>query len=301
MQDRESDAVVVDSFAAVGDIRICYQTRGNPRDPALLLLMGFGTQLTGWDGSFCDAFVGRGYFVIRYDHRDIGLSSRLDGHDPRLGDIANGDLSSVAYTLYDMADDAAGLLDVLGVTSAHLLGASMGGMIAQAFAIRHPQRTLSLCSIMSTTGAAGLPGPTPEAIEVSQAGVRALPGEATIDATVAAGRVYAGGGFPFDEADLRRRTEAALARCDYPAGKRRHAAAVMATGDRTSALATVAAPTVVIHGSNDPLIPIECGRATADAIPGAEFVVIDGMGHELPPGARTQIIDCFVANARRSQ
>ncbi len=298
--DTEAAPVEVDNgVAAVGELRLCYQTRGSRSDPALLLEMGFGMQLDAWDESFCDAFVRRGFFLIRYDHRDVGLSSKLDGIEPDLRACGRGDFTTVPYTLYDLADDAVGLLDALGIEAAHVVGASMGGMVAQAIAIRHPARVRSLCSIMSTTGDPTLPGPTAEASAASLSAMRADSRDEAIEATVAGGRVFAGGGFPYDEDAARRRATAALDRSDYPQGKRRLAAAIMATGDRTRALADVHVPTLVIHGANDSLVPADGGRATAAAVPGAALMIIDGMGHEFPIGVRDRIVTAVAEHALR--
>ncbi|WP_103383911.1 alpha/beta fold hydrolase [Pseudonocardia dioxanivorans] len=290
------DIDVVDGRAAVGALELCFQTRGSRADPALLLIMGFGAQLTAWDESFVDAFVRRGFFVIRYDHRDVGLSSGVVGV-PDLEACNRGDHSSVPYTLFDMAADAAGLLDALDVRAAHVLGASMGGMIAQALAIDHPGRTLSLASVMSTTGDPGLPAASAEAAAAAVRARAARTRAESIEATVDAARVYAGSRFPFDAESVRRRAAEALDRADRPEGRLRHVAAVRTASNRTAALGRVRVPTVVVHGTEDPLLPIECGRATAAAIPGARFVPVPGLGHELPDGVQQWIVELVVANA----
>ena len=271
--------------AHANGIDLCYETFGDPTDPALLLVMGTGVQMTEWEPGFVAAFVERGFHVVRYDQRDVGLSTRLE--------------AGATYTLFDMADDAVGLLDALGVDRAHVLGASLGGMVAQCVAIRHPERVLSLCSIMSTTGAPGVGTSRRDAREAMTA-PRPSSRDGLIEAAVERARILRGGGFPLDEAMFRRRAAAAIDRAEYPAGRARHLAAIIATGDRTDALHSVVAPTVVIHGADDPLVHVSGGHATAAAIPGASLVVIPGMGHELPAGARPLIVDAFVANAARA-
>jgi pimeloyl-ACP methyl ester carboxylesterase len=271
--------------AHANGIDLCYETFGDPTDPALLLVMGTGVQMTEWEPDFVAAFVDRGFYVVRYDHRDVGLSTRLD--------------DSARYTLFDLADDAAGLLDALAIDRAHVLGASMGGMVAQCIAIRHPHRVLSLCSIMSTTGAPRVGTARRDAREAMTA-PRPTSREEVIEVAVERARILRGGGFPFDETSIRRRAAAAFDRADCPEGRARHVAAILASGDRTEALHSVIAPTVVIHGSADPLVHVSGGEATAAAIPGARLVLIEGMGHEFPAGARPLIVDAFVANAARA-
>lgn len=271
--------------AHANGIELCYQTFGDPVDPALLLVMGTGVQMTEWEPEFVAAFVDRGFHVIRYDHRDVGLSTRFE--------------AGTTYTLFDMADDAVGLLDALGVDRAHVLGASLGGMVAQCVAIRHPARVLSLCSIMSTTGAPGV-GTSRRDARQAMTAPRPSSRDGVIEAAVERARILRGGGFPFDEDTIRRRAAAAFDRAEYPEGRARHVAAVLATGDRTDALHSVVAPTVVIHGAEDPLVHLSGGEATAAAIPGARLVVVPGLGHEFPAAARPLIVDAFAANAARA-
>jgi pimeloyl-ACP methyl ester carboxylesterase len=271
--------------AAANGVELCYETFGDPTDPTLLLVMGTGVQMTEWDTDFVEMFVTHGFHVVRFDHRDVGLSSRLD--------------DSARYTLFDLADDAVGLLDALDVARAHVLGASLGGMVAQCIAVRHPDRVLSLCSIMSTTGAPGVGTSRREARE-ALIGPRPTSRDGVMDAAAARGRILRGGGFPFDEEMIRRRAGAAFDRAEYPAGRARQVAAVLATGDRTDALRSVRVPTVVIHGDADPLVHLSGGQATAAAIPGARLVVIPGMGHELPAAAWPLIVEAFATNAARA-
>ena len=290
---------VAGGLAQANGIELCYETRGTRDDPALLLIMGFGVQLIDWDPGFCDAFVERGFFLVRFDNRDVGLSTKVDGIYPDLPACLRGDTSSAPYTLFDLADDVAGLLDALEIPSAHVVGASMGAQIAQCLAIRHPKRVRSLCSMMATTGDPTLPGPTPAAFKAI--GSMSVTSRVEfIESMVAAGRVLAGPGFPYDDDGMRRRAAASFDRANHPDGRFRQAAAIAATGDRTEALRQLAVPSVVVHGATDPLVPVACAEATAATIPGARLVVIPGMGHEIPAGARPAVLEAIVANARRA-
>jgi pimeloyl-ACP methyl ester carboxylesterase len=277
-----------------------YETLGDPSAPALLLIMGLGAQLIDWPDGFCELLVARGYRVIRFDNRDAGLSTWLDELGrPDLGDIFGGDFTTTPYRLADLAADAAGLLKELGVERAHVAGVSMGGMIAQQLAIDHPDRVLSLCSIMSTTGDRSVGRPTPEAAAVlgqPPAGNR----EAAIASAVAASRIIGSPGFPVNEEELLRRTTAKYDRAYRPIGTARQYAAILASPDRTQALYGVTVPTLVIHGEADPLIDVSGGRATAATIPGAELLVVPGMGHDLPQEAWPQVIDAITRNAGRA-
>lgn len=279
-------------------IDISYETIGDSADPALLLIMGHGTQLDAWETSFCQEFVASGFFVIRFDNRDVGLSAKFDGRLPDLDAARRGDPAAAVYTLEDMAEDAVGLLDALGVDRAHALGASMGGMIAQTLAIRHPDRVLSLCSIMSTTGAPGVGEAKPEVLAVIRSGSPRTR-EEIVAAQVAMARVIRGGGFPFDEVLARERAEHAYQRCHYPEGKLRQQAAILVAADRTAALRALRLPAVVVHGADDPLVGVSGGEATAAAIPDARLVVVPGLGHEFPVGVRGRVAAEFAANAQR--
>lgn len=262
-------------------IDIAYERFGAPDLPPALLLMGLGTQMLGWPDGFCDALVGRGLHVIRSDNRDIGLSSHLsDAPAPDLAAIFRGDTSSASYKLSDMAGDTVGLLDALGLNSVHLVGASMGGMIAQTMAIEHPGRVRSLTSIMSSTGDPSVGQATPQAMAALLSPPATTRDEA-IERTLSILRVIGSPGFELDEADVRWRTGLAFDRAHDPVGVARQLAAIAASGDRTAALGSVSAPTLVLHGADDPLVNANGGRATARAIPGAELVVLDGMGHHL--------------------
>jgi pimeloyl-ACP methyl ester carboxylesterase len=285
--------------ARANGIDIEYDTFGDPADPAMLLIMGLGGQLIVWDDEFCSRLAGHGFGVIRFDNRDVGLSSKIeDGPVPDVMAIVQGDRSSVAYTLEDMAADSAGLLDALDIEKAHIVGVSMGGMIAQVLAIDHPDRVLSLASIMSTTGDPSVGAPTPEAMAVLMTPPpqeRAEVIEREVETTKAIGST----GFPFDEERTRQRAAAKYDRSFYPQGVARQVAAVVGAGDRTERLSHIEMPTVVIHGTADPLVTPSGGEATAKAIPGAELIMIEGMGHELPPGAWPTVIEAVVSNAEK--
>jgi pimeloyl-ACP methyl ester carboxylesterase len=273
----------VEIARGVGPARldIAHERFGEPDLPPVLLLMGLGTQMLGWPDGFCEALIGRGVHVIRSDNRDIGLSSHLtEAPAPDLAAIFRGDTASASYTLSDMAGDTVGLLDALGLDSAHLVGASMGGMIAQTVAIEHPQRVRSLTSIMSTTGDPSVGQSTREAM-AALLSPPATTRNGAIDRTLSILRVIGSPGFELDDADVRWRTGIAYDRGHDPAGVARQLAAIAASGDRTVALRSVSVPTLVLHGADDPLVNVSGGRATARAIPGARLVVLDGMGHHL--------------------
>jgi pimeloyl-ACP methyl ester carboxylesterase len=277
-------------------IDIEYDDFGDPSNPTLLLVMGLGAQMIVWDERFCQQLADRGFHVVRYDNRDVGLSTKLENAPvPDVVAAMGGDGSSAAYLLGDMADDGVGLLDTLGIDKAHIVGASMGGMIVQEMAIRHPDRVLSLCSIMSTTGSREVGQPTPDAM--SQL-LRPPPTtrEDAIELSVEASRVIGATGFPLDEDRIRARAGEAWDRCHYPMGIARQLVAIMASGDRTEKLQRLDVPTLVIHGESDPLVTLSGGEATAKAVPGAELLVIPGMGHDMPEGAWPQIVDAIVAN-----
>ena len=282
--------------ATANGIELEYEVFGDEAAPPLLLVMGLGAQMIAWEDGFCTQLAGQGYRVIRFDNRDVGLSTKTEGPLPDIMACLGGDASSATYTLDDMADDAVGLLDVLGIPAAHIVGASMGGMIVQTIAIRHPDRVLSLCSIMSSTGAPNVGAPTPDAMQELLRPVSTTK-EEYLEASVRSSKVIGSTGFPFDEARARQRAELHYDRCYHPMGVARQLAAILAHGDRTEALGTVTVPTVVIHGDADPLVTPTGGEATAKAVPNAEHVVIEGMGHDLPEGAWPQLIDAITTNA----
>jgi pimeloyl-ACP methyl ester carboxylesterase len=288
----------------VGDIEIAYETFGRPNDVPILLIMGLATQMIGWPDDFCRGLAERGHFVIRFDNRDIGLSTHLhDAGMPDLMAIFGGDASSVPYPLTAFADDTAGLLDALGLESAHVVGVSLGGMVAQLLAVRNPERVRSLTSIMSTTGdpTAGTPS---EAALGALLAPAAKDRDSAIQRAVNTYRVIGSPGFELDEVALRARAGLAFDRAHDPAGVARQLAASLATPDRTPDLKKIDAPTLVIHGAEDQLITVSGGRATAAAIPDAELMVIEGMGHDLPRGVWPQLIDgisALVARAERDR
>jgi pimeloyl-ACP methyl ester carboxylesterase len=279
-------------------VELEYETIGRAGDPVMLLIMGLGAQLIDWPDQLCAELAGHGYHVVRFDNRDAGLSTGLD---ELFAPEVTGPAASAAapYQLADLAADAIGLLDALGIQRAHLVGASMGGMIAQQIAIDHPHRVHSLCSLLSTTGDRSVGQSTPEAIAVLLRPPATNRDEA-IAANIAAGRLLGSIGFDASEAALRRRAERKYDRAYRPEGTRRQLAAIYASPDRTTALRNVTVPTVVIHGLLDPLIDISGGRATADAIPGAELVVLPGVGHGIPPDAIPMMVQAITRTASRA-
>jgi len=287
--------------ARANGIEIEYDAFGRSDDPTLLLVMGFGAQMILWREDFCEMLAARGLRVVRFDNRDVGLSTKLDHlAAPSLaemgGAIGRGVAPAAPYLLSDMAADAVGLLDALGAAAGHVVGASMGGMIAQTIAIEHPTRVRTLVSIMSTTGAPDLPPPRPEAVAALLAPV-ATEREAAVERGLAMSRALGSPGYPFDPTDERALIERTFDRGVYPAGVARQLAAVLAAGSRREKLASVRAPTLVVHGAADPIIPVECGRDTASAIPGARLLEIEGMGHDLPRALWPTIVDAIAKHA----
>ncbi len=279
----------------VGEIELAHETFGSPEDTPLLLVMGLATQMIGWPDEFCRMLAERGLHVIRFDNRDIGLSTHLDhAGAPDVLAVMGGDHSRVAYRLADMAEDTAGLLDALGLDNAHVVGASMGGMIAQTLAIRHPERVRSLTSIMSTTGDPAVGAPAEAALGALLA-PPATDRESAVQRAVDTYRVIGSPGFEFDEHGLRERAGLSFDRAYDPAGVARQLAAILASPDRTADLARVAVPTLVVHGAQDALVNVSGGRATAAAIPGAELFVIEGMGHDLPRAVWPELVDRITA------
>ncbi len=266
-------------------LQIEYESFGAESAPAILLIMGLGAQLGRWNLELCDALVARGYRVIRFDNRDCGLSSKLDAAGvPDIGRaLRSGEPLTAPYTLADMAADCVGLLDALGIARAHIVGASMGGAIAQLVAALYPQRTLSLTSIMSTSSHPDLPPPTPAA---AQALLAPLPAtrdkERLIEDAIRRQLAVASPDFPSCPQRLRNLFAEEHERGFHPRGVSRQLAAFLASGDRRALLATIRAPTLVLHGADDPLIPVDCGRDVAAYIPGATMRVIEGMAHDFP-------------------
>ena len=281
--------------ANVNGIEIEYVTHGDPSDPALLLVMGLGAQLTTWPQGFVDGLRERGFFVILYDNRDSGLSTKFEGLPDIAALFTGTDLSSTAYRIEDMADDAAALLAALGIAQAHVVGVSMGGMITQALVINHPELFLSASSIMSTTGDRAVGAPTGEAMTALLRPV-ATSREEAIQASVEGSLVIGSPGYPTDERILRERAAAAYDRSYCPEGTARQLGAILGSPDRTEGLHGVRMPFLVVHGEADPLVTLSGGEATAAAVPGSTLLTIPGMGHDLPEALWGTITDAIVDN-----
>jgi len=281
------------------------EDHGSPAGEPLLLIMGLGMQLVAWHEDFVALLVARGFRVIRFDNRDIGLSQGFDAAGvPNLGIVsirfALGLHVKSPYTLTDMAADSVGLLDALSLDSAHIVGASMGGMIAQTIAIEHPNRIRSLTSIMSTTGNSAVGQASQQAIGALLS-PPALDRQEAVDRTVSIFRIIGSPGFDLDEAELREQAGLSYDRADDPLGVARQLLAIIASGDRTERLRSISVPTLVIHGAGDPLVDVSGGRATAAAVPGAELDVIEGMGHDLPRALWPEITERIAALVQRAQ
>jgi pimeloyl-ACP methyl ester carboxylesterase len=269
-------------------IEIEYDDIGPPDGAPFLLIMGFGSQMTSWPRELRDGLADSGLRVITFDNRDVGLTQKWDGVIPDVKSVhaalAEGRKPEVPYTLSDMAADAAGLLDELGIASAHIAGGSMGGMIAQLVALDHPAKARSLISIFSTTGDPSLPRSTPEAQAALMTPAPGTDRASVVAHSLKGRRAYASTRFPFDEARLSELAGASYDRSFYPQGSLRQWAAVMASPPRTERLKKLHIPTLVLHGTADTLIPCAAGRHTAECIPGAEYHEIEGWGHDLPLG-----------------
>jgi pimeloyl-ACP methyl ester carboxylesterase len=294
--------------AKANGLTLEYDVTGPADGEPLLLIMGLGAQMTRWPQGFVDRLAGRGLRVIRFDNRDVGLSSKMDAAGlpdvpAILKALQEGRPPPVAYTLSDMAKDAVGLLDALAIERAHIVGASLGGMVAQLVAAEHPERTLSLVSIMSNTGNRALPPPSPEAMAVlNNRGPDPLADlEGYLDHSVKGQQVVGSPGYPADPQALRERILGDFRRSYSPAGFQRQYAAAMACPDRRPKLATIKAPTVVIHGAQDPLVPLAGGRDTAENIPGAELIVIEGMGHDIPIPLYDRLADGVMRAVERAK
>jgi pimeloyl-ACP methyl ester carboxylesterase len=266
--------------ARANSIQIEYETMGDPGNRPLLLIIGLADQLIHWDDSLCADLAARGHYVVRFDNRDSGLSTKCDG--PAALSV-EGQRTSPVYSLDDMADDAMGLLDTLGIARAHLCGASMGGMIAQCAAIRHPSRVLSLTSVYSTTGNRSLPPPDPEVMDLL---LTPAPRdrEGYVEYMTLFIRMTTGKGFVFDEAYVRQISRRAHDRSFCPEGTARQLRAIATQTDRRQALAALTQPALIVQGTEDPLVSVKAGRDLADAIPGARLMLIEGMGHDLARG-----------------
>jgi pimeloyl-ACP methyl ester carboxylesterase len=287
-----------EQFADIGPVTLCYETFGDPADPAMLLIMGLGTQMVAWREDFCRQLVERGFFVIRFDNRDSGRSTSIKGRPVKLAELVTRRVKKPPYTLGEMADDAIGLLDHLRIQKAHVVGASMGGMIAQHLAFRYPGRVLSLTSIMSTTGGrfVGQPRMTVIPLFLSE---RAGDKDEYVDRAVKLFRAV-GSKRQFDEEYVREGAALAWERGINDPGTGRQLAAITADGNRKKRLARIKAPTLVIHGKDDRLVSRSGGKATAKAIAGARLLLMDDMGHDLPRPLWPKLIDAIAENARRA-
>ncbi|MCK5557141.1 MAG: alpha/beta hydrolase [Candidatus Hydrogenedentes bacterium] len=284
-------------------VEIVYDTFGDSGAPPLLLIMGLDLQMIAWDERFCSDLAARGYRVIRFDNRDVGLSTKFDDAGTpnvlaMIQALAQRERVEAPYTLRDMADDAVGLLDALKIESTHVVGTSMGGMIGQTMAIHHAQRVRTLTSIMSTTGDSRLPMATPEAFSVLMTPVPTDRSD-YIETSLRAWRVLTGPAFPVDEDRVRELAGQLFDRGLNPAGTGRQLAAIIASGSRKKFLKSLKVPTLVIHGDADPLIPVEGGIDTANTIPGAKLLIVEGMGHALPvtPQVWPQVIGAIARHA----
>jgi pimeloyl-ACP methyl ester carboxylesterase len=283
-------------------IRIEFDTFGDPAQSPILLIQGLGVQMIYWDESFCRQLAERGHFVVRFDNRDIGLSQKFEefGLPDIPGSIAamnRGEDINVPYTLNDMADDAVSLMGELGIEKAHYCGISMGGIIAQTIAGRYAERVLSLISIMSGSGDPKGHSPKPEIMQALL-----TPSPATrdeyIEHNVNYWRLVGSPVFEYDEAWIRKRAGKAFDRSVYPYGKTRQMLAIISSGNRTERLKSIKAPSLIIHGSEDPLVPVEAGIDLARTIPGARLEIIDGMGHDIPEVAWSRIIGAIGEHTR---
>lgn len=282
-------------------IAIEVETTGKPSDPPIVLIRGLGTQLIQWPAKFVQRLVDRGFQLVMFDNRDVGLSQKFESAGtPDLAALMSGE-AEPAYQLTDMAEDVRGVLDVLEIESAHIVGMSMGGMIAQLVALARPERTRSLVSIMSSSGRPDLPPPSPEAAAaLTSRPERPDDRDSVIEHGMKTRRVFGSPGFPTDDAELRRQVGAAYDRCHYPQGVARQLAAVLMGGSRVEQLKTITVPTLVIHGADDPLVPAEGGRDTAKNIPGARIEIIEGMGHEISPGLAERLADLIADCASKA-
>jgi pimeloyl-ACP methyl ester carboxylesterase len=288
---------MAEQFCQVGGgITLCYERFGNESDPAMLLIMGLGMQMIGWPDELCAELAGRGFQVVRFDNRDVGRSTRINGPPPTPRQLVTRKIDPVLYTLGDMAADAAGLIRELGIAPAHIVGASMGGMIAQTLAADHPGLVRSLVSIMSNTGNPWKGQPAPGMYRYL---LRQAPDDRAgyIAYTTRVFEAIGSRGLPFDRDRVRDMVARSYDRGRDPAGSGRQLGAIIASGDRTAQLATIRAPTLVIHGSSDRLVARSGGDATARAIAGARLMIVNGMGHDLPRAAWPQLVEAIAAHA----
>jgi pimeloyl-ACP methyl ester carboxylesterase len=291
---------VSEGRARVGELELAYETIGDPGGEPLLLVMGLGMQLIHWDRELCELLAERGFCVVRFDNRDAGRSSQIAAPVPNVLALMGGMRVRVPYRLDDMAGDAFGLLDALRIERAHVVGTSMGGMIAQTMAIRRPERVLSLASMLSTTGDRRVGTPK---LRVWSVLMRRAPQDrdSFVEYFVRVFRMIGSPAYRVDEARARELASATYERGLHPAGTARQLAAILASGSRTAALKRLDVPTVVIHGEADPLVPLRAGLATARAIPGAELVRIPGMGHDMPRELWPTFVDAIARNAARAR
>jgi pimeloyl-ACP methyl ester carboxylesterase len=292
---------MAEQFIRVSDeIELCYETFGDPADPTALMIMGLATQMIGWPDEFCEQLAARGFHVVRFDNRDSGRSTHVKGRPPTVRELLVRSKKPARYRLSDMAEDAAGLLRELDLAPAHVIGASMGGMIAQTLAARHPELVLSLTSIMSNTGSllTGRPGFSiyPLFLERPSEGR-----EASIERVMKVFEAIGSRGLEKDMDLIRDMAERSYDRDHDPAAPGRQLAAIIASGNRTKEIRRIAVPTLVIHGTDDRMVGPSGGRATARAIPGAKLLKVKGMGHDLPRAAWPQLLDAITANARAAE
>jgi pimeloyl-ACP methyl ester carboxylesterase len=288
-----------EQFAPANGVELCYQEIGDPEGEPLLLVMGLATQMIAWADAFCELLAERGFRVIRFDNRDIGRSTRIEGGVPSKLDMFAGRRGSARYLLSDMAADTFGLMDHLGIDSAHLVGASMGGMIVQTAAIEQPGRVRSITSIMSTTGSRRVGHPSYRTFGLLL-GRPPREREAAIERVVKTFRTIGSSGYPFEEERIRELAGRSFDRGHSQAGIARQLHAITASGDRTPALRNLELPALVIHGKSDPLVNPSGGRATAKAIRGARLKLVDGMGHDLPRALWPDFADEIAAIAARA-
>lgn len=292
--------------ATINGIGIEYEEHGPDDGEPLLMIMGLGSQMTRWPPAFYEKLVAKGFRVIRFDNRDVGLSQKFSGApsvESVVGALMQGQTPDIPYTLDDMAADAVGVLDHLGVRRAHVCGASMGGMIGQLVAADYPERVLSFTAVFTTTGNPALPPSKPEAMAVltTRAPDPKKDIEAYLDQAIINSRTIGSPGYPFDEKIVRERLRSDVLRCYEPAGVARQLAAVIANGDRRPKLSKITAPTVVLHGDSDPLVNVEGGKDLAANVPGAELRIIAGMGHDLPPALYDTIVDAICRAVERAK
>ena len=288
-----------EQFARVGPIKLCYETFGSEAAEPLLLVMGLASQMVMWDDEFCEQLVDRGFFVIRFDNRDVGRSTILrEARVPARWQLLVRDKRAAAYSLDDMAADAIGLLDELEIESAHVVGASMGGMIAQLLALNHPERVRSLVSIMSSTGNARVGRPAPRLIPLLLQR-RARDRDTYIAEFAVTFRAIGSQTYPHSDEWYERTASRCYERGIHPAGAARQLGAIAVAPDRTPRLRRLQLPATVIHGNEDRLVNPSGGRATAEAIPGARLAMLDGMGHDMPPQLWPQIVDLITVNTGR--